>query len=70
MRASHQPRSAGRPTGISEVGFLPRAPAACSCCLPLALLRHFVFRLRDAHQPFIEPTDDVLEALDAMPGLA
>ena len=34
------------------------------------LLRDFVLRLRHSHQPLIEPADDVLEAFDAMPGLA
>jgi hypothetical protein len=38
-------------------------PAAC-------LPRHFILRLRHSHQPMIEPADDVLEPLDAMPGLA
>src|SRR3954454_5367832 len=31
--------------------------------------RNVVFRFRNAHQPFIEPAHDVLQAFDAMPGL-
>ena len=38
--------------------------------LPDILLVHFILRLGHSHQPLIEPADDVLEALDAMPGLA
>ena len=34
------------------------------------LLRHFILRLRHAHQPFIEPAHDVLQTLYAVPGLA
>jgi hypothetical protein len=36
----------------------------------LSLLGYIVFRLGSAHQPPIEPADDVLEAFDAMPRLA
>ena len=32
--------------------------------------RNFILRLRHSHQPTIEPADDVLEPLDAVPGLA
>src|SRR5437660_8714000 len=32
--------------------------------------RNFVFGFRDAHQPLVEPADDVLQALDSMPRLA
>ena len=34
------------------------------------LRRDFIFRFRHALEPMIEPADDVLQALDAMPGLA
>src|SRR5262249_15949608 len=33
-------------------------------------LADVVFRLRHAHDPFIEPADNVLQTLDAMPGLS
>src|SRR5262244_4649456 len=38
-----------------------------SLCSPLTV--YFIFRLRDAHQPMIEPADDVLQSLNAMPRL-
>ena len=31
---------------------------------------HFVFRFRHAEQPMVEPTNNVLQTLDPMPGLA
>src|SRR5258707_1018694 len=49
------------------------APAACtcscSCRLLLFLVCYFILGLRHAHQPLIKPADDVLQSLDAMPGL-
>ena len=34
------------------------------------LLSYLVFRLGHSHQPLIKPADDVLQSLNAMPGLA
>src|SRR6266850_1375180 len=33
------------------------------------LLRNLIVRFRNSHQPFIKPADDMLQSLNAMPGL-
>src|SRR2546426_10249663 len=49
---------------IREVG-------SCLGCLTYLLLwPNVVFGMRHSHQIFVEPSDDVIETFDAMPGLA
>jgi hypothetical protein len=43
--------------------------AACFRRFRRRLRVHVIFRMRNVHQPFVEPSDNVLKTLDAMPRL-
>src|SRR5215475_9461667 len=70
------------PCGTHASGVLsPSTPEACVPDISSPSLRltarsirirrpDVVFGFRHTHQPFIEPTDDVLQALDPVPGLS
>src|SRR5580698_875950 len=52
--AKEKPHAASFPSGFSCPGHRP----------------HLIFRMRKAHQPFVEPSHNIVEPLDAMPRLS
>ena len=51
--------------------YLFRRPPSVSCRCPVIRTGpDVVLRMRDPHQPFVEPTNNVIETLDAVPGFS
>ena len=58
--------------GYSRFDFARRLlllPSAAGSLRGLRLRVYFIFGMRNSHQPFVEPAYDIVEPLDAVPGL-
>ena len=73
------PKAVAMPTTTQTSARLVRIIQPIRAMMPQILRRrfrdvlfrtHIVFRIRNAHKPFIKPAHDVIEALDAMPRLS